>query len=156
MRDNWFVRGIITNIVSAILVAGAGVVITVLARNASLWTTPVLYGLSASALLSISILAFRAMVRIPRARTLPTIENIESLVRLWLDNFRLGVRNDPNPETFFRLIVTMDSGTKLVVGRPIGELSGYLIVRGEITQHQKSRDGSPNFLNQKLGIFFQK
>jgi hypothetical protein len=154
MRDKWFVRGLVTNITSAILVAGAGVLIGLLAKGASAWTSPVLYGLGGSALLSISLLVFSIMARLPRARRLPSTDNVESLVRLWLNNFRLAVKNDPNQEVFFRFVVTMDSGTKLLVGRPKGELSGYLIVRAEITpgpeEQRRIADLPPSESNRVL------
>lgn len=129
---NWFVQGLITNIVATILVAGAGVVIAVIAKTATGWLAPVLYGLAGSALLSVIILALMGIARLPRARRTTNTENVESLVRLWLDNFRFGVRNDPVQEALFRLIVTTDGGTRIIVGRPRGDLSGYVIIRSEI------------------------
>lgn len=132
MRDNWFIQGLITNGAYALLVLAGGAVVAVLARNASLWATPVLYGLGGSALLSVSIFAFKAMGRLPAKRTTLDVDNVGRQIRLWLDNFRVPVQNDPTPDTYFRFIVTTTSGTRIAVGRP-REFSGYIVLRGEVT-----------------------
>lgn len=114
------------------VVVVGGATTTLLARYLSNWATPALYGLAGSALLSVTIVALKAIARLPRRRPVTDLENIESEVHRWLDNFRVTVKNDPITEAYFRFIVTLDSGTKVVVGRPRGELSGYILVRGEV------------------------
>ena len=105
--------------------------VTFLARYASPWTEPVLYGLAAFAAVSVGILCLRQMGRLSKART--TFQNVEAQVRTWLNNFRVAVQNDPSPEAYFRVIATMASGAKIIVGRPKGEFSDYIIFRSEIT-----------------------
>lgn len=105
--------------------------VALLARNASAWAAPAIYGLSASALLAVSILAIKTIGRLPAKRPVIDLDNVEGEVRRWLDNFRTGVQNSPIAEAHFRFIVTMDGGAKLLVGRP-RDFSGYLLVRGEV------------------------
>lgn len=132
MRDNWFVRGLITNFVWWVVAGIGGIVIAFLSKNASAWALPVFYGLIAFAVLSVGMWALRSISKLPRPRVVTSVDNVEALVRTWLNNFRVGVKNDPVAEAFFRIIATMDNGTQLRVGRPRGDLSGYLIVRGDV------------------------
>jgi hypothetical protein len=133
MRDNWFIQGLITNGAWALLVAGGGGVVAYMAHDGSLWATPTLYGLGASTLLMIAVLCGKAIRRLPAKRPIVDLDNIEQVVRQWLDNFHTGVKNDPAPETYFRYLVTMDSGTKILVGRSGQALSGYLLLQCELT-----------------------
>jgi hypothetical protein len=139
MRNNWFVQGLITNGAWAALVLVGGVVMTILARYASPWVGPALYGLGASVLLLIATLATKAINRLPRKRSIVGTDNVESHVRAWLDNFRTTVKNDPIDEALFRFTVTMDGGAKLLVGRLRGDLNGYIVVRGEVTPSEEER-----------------
>jgi hypothetical protein len=139
MRNNWFIRGLITNWVSALVIGAGGIIVAFLARNASLWATPALYGLGGSALLAVSIYAGKAIARLPAKRHLIDPNNVEKEVRSWLDNFRVGVRNAPIPEAYFRFIATMDSGTKIIVGRLRTELSGYILLRAEVIPSPEER-----------------
>ena len=44
----------------------------------------------------------------------------------------MGVKNAPLPTTHFRLIVEVDSGTKLLVGRVKSGLTEYLLIRADL------------------------
>jgi hypothetical protein len=44
-------------------------------------------------------------------------ENVESRVRSWLDAFRFNVHDDPSDDAYFRLIVNMENGNKITIGR---------------------------------------
>jgi hypothetical protein len=107
MRNNWFVQGLITNGAWALLVLGTGVVVTLLARHASVWAVPALYGLAASTLVLISIVALKVVRSLPAKRPVIDLDNVEKEIRIWLDKFRTAVRNDPIPEAYFRFMVTM-------------------------------------------------
>jgi hypothetical protein len=128
MRNTWFVQGLVNNAVGVAM----AVLVAYLFRNGSPWAAPVLYGLCALAATSFGAYALKATWRMPSRRAIPDEKNIEMLVRTWLDNWRVTVKSDPNPESYFRLIATMDSGTSMVIGRVLGVLSNYLILRHDI------------------------
>jgi hypothetical protein len=123
-------QGALATVLLALLPLAA---VTYLARIRSEWTAPILLGLSAGALVSVIFAAINATRRLPPQRVVPDLENVEVLVRLWLNNFRIGVKNDPIPETYFRVSATMDGGARMIVGRPRGEFNGYILIRSDIT-----------------------
>ena len=81
-----------------------GGAVTYLSHMNSVWATPALRGLEAAFFVSITVLAVKGARRLPAKRIIPTVKNIESCVRLWLDHFRVGVRNDPQPAMSFRVM----------------------------------------------------
>lgn len=103
-----------------------------LVRIQSAWSGPVLMALCATALAMIILLAMDAIRRLPPRRVIPSVNNIETCVRMWLDNFRYAVQNAPIPITHFRFIVTVDSGTKMIVVRLREEFTDYLVIRSEL------------------------
>jgi hypothetical protein len=81
-------------VATALLSLIPGGVVTWLVHIQSIWTLPTLAGLGAMLLASASVLAIRAANNLPAKRVLPSPENIESCVRLWLDNYRISVKSD--------------------------------------------------------------
>src|SRR6266849_7687369 len=96
-------QGIIATVIFALISGGA---VTYLSLINSIWTVPILRGLGTIALFCISIFAIKGIRLLPAKRTIPNLKNIETCVRLWLDNFRVGVKNDPIPTTYFRVVAT--------------------------------------------------
>ena len=94
-----------------------------MAHSGSLWAAPTIYGLAASALLMIAVVCVKVVGRPPAKRPVVDSGSIEQVLRSWLDNFRAGVKNDPGPDVYFRYIVTVDSGAKIVVARSNKALS---------------------------------
>ncbi len=131
MGKNWFIQGVITNFVWWLLAVSGGAVVALLARYASSWAAPARDGLVAFAAIAVGIVGLRNIRSGPKART--TTRNAESQIRSWLDNFRVAVQNDPNQDTYFRLVATMPSSVKIIIGRLKGELDGYVMFRAEIT-----------------------
>jgi hypothetical protein len=88
-------------------------------------------------LVSGTVAAVRASRNMPPKRVMPNLENIESCVRLWLDNYKVSVKNDPSPENHFRLRITLDAGHVITVLRSKTEYPEYvqiltdLGIRGE-------------------------
>lgn len=134
MLKRW-IESVLQNVVATVLIAlvpAAG--IAYLARVGSQWTSPLLLGGLAAALSSLTALLLRRQIGLPLRRVTADTNNIEGLVRLWLSNFRVAVKNDPQSDAYFRVIATMDSGTKMAVGRLRStEVSTYVILRSDIT-----------------------
>ena len=140
MVKRW-IESILQNVVATVLIAlvpGAG--IAYLARIGSQWTTPLLLGGLAAALSSLTAFLLRRQIGLPIKRETVSIENVEDLTRVWLNNFRVGIKNDPLPEASFRFLVTMDGGMQLIIGRPRNEFSDYLIVRHDIAPTPDEQD----------------
>jgi hypothetical protein len=129
-------EGTLESVLAAILIALIpGGVVTYLARIKSAWTGPILHGLSAVALTVFIILAIDAIRRLPPKHLIPNFKNIETCVRTWLDRFRVTVKNDPVPTAYFRLLATVDSGTKMHIGRP-REMGEYVVIRANLAPGQ--------------------
>jgi hypothetical protein len=132
MLKRW-IESVLQNVVATVLIAlvpAAG--IAYLARVGSQWTTPLLLGALAATLSSLTGLFIRRQIALPVMRVMANKDNIEDLTRGWLNTFRVGVKNEPSPETFFRFVVTMEGGTRMLIGRPRGEFSDYLIIRHDM------------------------
>lgn len=115
------------NLLFAVLVALIpGAAVTWLAHVQSLWAVPALEGLGAMLLASGSFVAIRASRTLPPRRLMPNSENIESCIRLWLDSHKFSVKNDPSPESYFRLRIKLDSGVNLTVLRMKNEHPDYI------------------------------
>ena len=97
-----------------------------LAHIASPWFWPIFYGLVAAALALLCCLGFLVVRRTPRPKVIPSTKNIESCVRLWLDNHKIAVKNDPYPDGHFRFRITLDGGAALTVLRSRTEQPDYV------------------------------
>jgi len=133
MVKRWL-ESILQNVVASVLIAlvpAAG--ITYLAKVGSQWTSPLLLGAMAAALSSLTALLIRRQLVLPTKSVTASTHNIEGLSLAWLGNFRVGIKNEPTPEAFFRFVLTMDGGTQMLIGRPRNEFNNYLIIRHDVT-----------------------
>jgi hypothetical protein len=89
-------------------------------------------GLCATAVAMIVLLALDAIRRLPPRRVIPNLGNIESCVRDWLNNFQCSVKKSPVETAYFRYLVTVDSGTKMLIGRTKGDFQDYVQIRSEM------------------------
>jgi hypothetical protein len=110
-----------------------GAFITYLVREQSSWSGPILMGMCASALAMIIFLAIDAIRRLPPRRVIPSLRNIESCVRDWLNNFQYSVKKSPFETAYFRYQVTVESGTKMFIGRTKNDLQDYIQVRCDMS-----------------------
>jgi len=110
-------QGLLSNLLSACIIAGGGILLAYLAATHSRWAAPLLYGLGGATI--VSLLIFSLTGRPPFSRKLPqtTVENIEANIRAWLDYFGLGVQKNTDPEAHFVFLVTCRSGMGLYVAR---------------------------------------
>ncbi|HEY6768008.1 MAG TPA: DUF2299 family protein [Candidatus Sulfotelmatobacter sp.] len=126
-------EGTLQSVVGALIIALIpGAAVTYLSHIQSAWATPVLLGLAAAALATIIILSLDAIRRLPPRRVIPSTTNIESCVRDWLNNFQYSVKKSPQDNTYFRYLVTVDSGTKMLVGRTKGDFQDYVQIRADV------------------------
>jgi hypothetical protein len=92
-------------------------VVAYLEHIKSVWAEPVLYGMGAGLMCSGIWVAIRAGAYLPPRSIRPNTKNIEACVRSWLDTHRVGIKNDPSPESYFRFRITFDSGKVMTVVR---------------------------------------
>ncbi len=126
-------EGTLQSILGAVILALIpGVAVTYLAHVQSVWTKPLLLGLTAFALAAFIVLAIDAIRRLPPRRVIPNVKNIEICVRDWLNNFQYAVKKSPVETAYFRYLVTVDSGTKMFIGRPKGDFQDYVLIRSDL------------------------
>jgi hypothetical protein len=111
-------QGVLSNAIYALLIFGVGVLLTLLKQRGSRWVTPIVYGLGASALVAVILLAFVAVTRIPKEQPQITPDNVEANIRTWLDASGISTRILDEPDRIFALGVMMDSGTPVEISRP--------------------------------------
>ena len=121
-------HGVVGNIIFYVFTPVVGFGVAYISYVASGWAVPVLKGFFASLMFAAIVASWRALHSLPSPADPTTVENIESRAMKWLHNLRLTVKNDPNPETYFRFAVTTDGGVVLYLGRPRDHLSGYLFI----------------------------
>ena len=90
------------------------------------WARPLFYGLVAACMSLITYFGFVLTKRLPKPRIVPTLNNIEHCVRIWLDNHKVTVKNDPYPDHYFRYRITLDSGCYLTILRSKSEFQDYV------------------------------
>lgn len=133
MFRRWL-EGTLQSILGTVVIALIpGAVVTYLSHIQSAWTTPVLLGLCATSLTAIIVLSVDAVRRLPPRRIIPSTTNIESCIRDWLNNFQCSVKRAPLENTYFRYLVAMDSGTKMLVGRTKGDFQDYIQIRADVS-----------------------
>ncbi len=126
-------EGTIQSLLATLIVALIpGAAVTYLVKVGSVWAVPLMMGLGAAVLTAILVLALDAIRRLPPKRVVPTTSNIERVARDWLDNFNVAVQRSPNPLCHFRFMVTVDSGTKMMVGRLKETHQNYVVIRSAI------------------------
>ena len=124
-EQTWIQRyreGIIIGLIASAAWGG----VTFLAHIESVWTKPILLGACAATLVLLMTASLKVLTRLPARRLVPSTRNIESCVRQWLDNYKIAVKNDPSPESFFRLRITLDAGHQMTILRFRQEYSDYI------------------------------
>jgi hypothetical protein len=133
MFRRW-VDGTLQSVLAAFLIALVpGAVMTYLMRIQSAWSVPVMMGMCAMAVAMIILLALDAIRRLPPRRVIPNLKNIESCARDWLNNFQYSVKKSPVETAYFRYLVTVDSGTQMLVGRTKDDFQDYILIRSDMS-----------------------
>jgi hypothetical protein len=101
------------------------------------WSGPVFMGLSATAVTMVALLALDAIRRLPPRRVIPNLKNIEFCVRDWLNNFQYSVKRSPLETAHFRYLVTVESGTKMLIGRTKNDFQDYIQIRCDMNPTEK-------------------
>ena len=133
MLRKW-IDGVGQSILATIFIALVlGVFVTWLVKIRSAWGTPLLLGLAAATMAALFAVLAKAGMRLPPKRLIPNSQNIEECIRTWLNNFNYGIKNTPDGNAHFCLLVTADSDTKMVIGRLKAEKdSEYVYIKAII------------------------
>src|SRR5258706_9688773 len=70
-----------------------------------------------SALVSLIIVPFVLLSRLPQAPPRITVDNVESAVRRWLDGFGQPVQRRTDANTYFTILTTLNNETPIAVSR---------------------------------------
>src|SRR5438105_1505763 len=104
----WLWQGLLSNWLSSLLAAafilGVGAMMTYLKKKEWRLSTPLLYGLGASAFVAVILIALVVIIRMPKEPERITPDNVEIHARTWLEKFGFSVRKDPIPNTVFALV----------------------------------------------------
>lgn len=116
---------VVNGLITAGVIAGGGVVLTLLRAFLPNLFTYVLWCLIGSALTSAIVVAWILLRRIPKRLPETTPENVEGNIRSWLDAFLITTQKINEPNAMFGLLVTLQSGMKIVIVRP-KDLNRYI------------------------------
>ena len=123
-----YAEGIVISIISTAVIA----LVAFLYHIASPWFGAIFYGTVAGSVVLVAGIVVMMLRRLPRPRVIPSEKNIESCVRLWLDNNHFSVQSDPKDDLHFRLTVTGDSGKIMTIFRSKGRLSEYVEIQADL------------------------
>jgi len=114
-----------------VLVPLGGIMLALLKRKKSdwVWTSPILYGLAGSAFIAMIMFALMGRPMLSRQKPQTTPENIESNVKMWADNFSLGIQKQTDDKFSFLYAIALPSGRAVLVGRPV-QRDRYLQFQG--------------------------
>ncbi|HXX20776.1 MAG TPA: DUF2299 family protein [Candidatus Acidoferrum sp.] len=110
-------QGLLSNLLSAFIIAGGGIALAYLEATHSRWAAPLLFGLGGSAIVSLLIFSLTGRPPFSRKQPQTTVDNVEANIRAWLDYFGLGVQKRTEPDAHFAFIITCRSGMGLYVAR---------------------------------------
>jgi hypothetical protein len=146
-------EGTLQSILAALIIALVpGTVVAYLVRIQSSWSGPILMGMCAVALGMFIVLALDAIRRLPPRRVIPNLKNIESCVREWLNNFQCAVKKSPVETAYFRYLVTVDSGTKMLIGRTKGDFQEYVQVRSDMAPNAEEMANFNKFSDMERAV----
>jgi hypothetical protein len=126
MADAPFIKRNSEAIATGLLVCIIWAAVAYLAHIAFPWFQPLFYGLAAASAVCVAIVAVMILRRVPHPLMVPSSKNIETCVRSWLDNYKVMVKNDPFPDAHFRLRITLDGGTHLIIIRSKSDYPDYV------------------------------
>ena len=130
--ENSFFSGVTQGVVgSFIFTVLTFVAVTLLSRFVENWRAPILWGLLAASLASLTALLLMAAIRVNR-RAATSTKNVEARVLAWLTKFSFTMKKDTTSDFHFRFIVTTTSGRKVTVVRSKDEYAEYLSILGYV------------------------
>ena len=134
-----------------LLGAVALAIATYLAQAASPFLMPFLLGIAAFCAVVVAGAAVVFLSRLPERRKIPGKKNIESCVRMWLDNHSIAVKNDPSPESYFRFRITLDDGKLLTVLRMRDQSEDYVQILADLGVRGDDKKLLEEFSEDEIG-----
>jgi hypothetical protein len=129
---DWLWQGLLSNLISALLIAGVGIVVSILKAKNVRFLPSLMYGLAASTLTGLLIVALNVQHKLViEQKSMTTVENVQEKVRSSLENFRLTVRNDPDKSSYFKYVVTLKNNNKVSILRP-KDKENYLVLKATL------------------------
>ena len=91
--------------------------LAILRKRESRWFKPLLAGLAGCALLSIIVLPFAVLPRLPKPAPDITPNNVEANIKTWIDTFGWGQKKIDEDLAYFTIEVTLHDDTHVRVAR---------------------------------------
>lgn len=85
-----------------------------------------------------------------------TLDNLESRIKQWLDNFSFEVKRASIPDAHFRYLITTDSQVTIILGRLRNELSSYILLRIEVSPNDAEKAQIAKFSPEERAIAMVK
>jgi hypothetical protein len=119
MDWNWLWQGIVSNWVAALAIVGGGLLITYLKTKGSKWANGLLYGVGGATCIAVLLFALKGRAVFSKEKPEVTGENIEANMKVWADEYGLGVTRAPSPppDSFFAYGVTLANSNQLLIFR---------------------------------------
>ena len=140
MNFNWAWQGILSNWLYDLIVPACGGLMILARARQWRYSSPVLYGLATAALMAAilyTVGAHHILVEDQASKTNP--QNVQERVRLWIDNFGLTNQSIPDPQAYFRYMVTLANGNQLVIGRYRAK-EQYLVIDSAIRATEPEKE----------------
>ncbi len=123
-----------------LLATGVGVLIGALKAKKEQWAGPVIYGLTAFALVLVIGFSLTGQSPLSARRPETNAENVEENIRAWADHLGVGItRQDPPSDTDFLYLLALRSGRSIYVGRKKNR-EGYLMFQASVTVAKEHED----------------
>ncbi len=114
--------------------------------------SPVLYGLASVTCFAIISFTITGRAVFSKQRPQTTPENLETNIRVWLDNFGLASQKQTNDAACFLIAVTMKNGNPVAIFRPkMGDR--YISFQSRVTvspEHQAPMNAMPRPVQEKV------
>lgn len=156
LKERPVLSGVVGNAVYALLILGGGVLLAYLKVYYPDWFTIVLWALVGCALMTIPVIAFVLIARLPKRPEEITEQNVEGYIRQWLDAFSIAVKKNDSPEAYFGLVATYNNGLSVNIHR-LKNLGRYVLLRSAILivpEHKEVFDNLPEEEKEVFSVRF--
>lgn len=135
-------QGLFASLLWELLLAlGVGALIAWLKATKQQWAGPAIYGLFGFAI--VLVIGYALTGQFPLSKTQPqtTAENVEANIKVWADDFQLGVtKHPPQPDVDFGLTITLKGSNNQVEVLKVKQNSAFLQIQSKLTLSQEHQN----------------
>jgi hypothetical protein len=131
--------GLTINLISNGIGVVVGAIVAYLKHEGSIWVSPLLFGMVAWFLTMGIWVVARVFRNVPRRQIRITEDNIQSMLRGWLDDLGLKVQSLNETGSYFKFIVTTDGGKVITISRDKDYWPEYLTYRALYKEGEENK-----------------